>query len=163
MSIKLVGLKKCITLLIIIIKVHVMNIKPRSGRPQKSADEKRSLMLRISFNAAEQRVLTKHSKTYGIHKKSSLIRFLALREPDSNISPDFSYDDRVRLLEGLYNISSNLNQIILLIRQAEAEVGSDVYKLITDSSDNSPVMQAFSSINSLFVGIEKALIGVKLK
>ncbi|WP_146612924.1 hypothetical protein [Aeromonas salmonicida] len=140
-----------------------MNIKPRSGRPQKSADEKRSLILRISFNAAEQRVLTKHSKTYGIPKKSSLIRFLALREPDSNISPDFSYDDRVRLLEGLYNISSNLNQIILLIRQAEAEVGSDVYKLITDSSDNSPVMQAFSSINSLFVGIEKALIGVKLK
>lgn len=140
-----------------------MNRKPRSGRPKKSADEKRSLMLRISFNAAEQRVLTKHSKTYGIPKKSSLIRFLALREPDSNISPDFSYDDRVRLLEGLYNISSNLNQIILLIRQAEAKVGSDVYKLITDSSDNSPVMQAFSSINSLFVGIEKALIGVKLK
>lgn len=140
-----------------------MNIKPRSGRPQKSADEKRSLILRISFNAAEQRVLTKHSKTYGIPKKSSLIRFLALREPDSNISPDFSYDERVRLLEGVYNISSNLNQIILLIRQAEAEVGSDVYKLITDSSDNSPVMQAFSSINSLFVGIEKALIGVKLK
>lgn len=142
-----------------------MNRKPRSGRPQKSADEKRSLILRISFNAAEQRVLTKHSKTYGIPKKSSLIRFLALREPDSNISPDFSYDDRVRLLEGLYNISSNLNQIMLLIRQAEAEaeVGSDVYKLITDSSDNSPVMQAFSSINSLFVGIEKALIGVKLK
>lgn len=138
-----------------------MNIKPRSGRPQKSADEKRSLILRISFNAAEQRVLTKHSKTYGIPKKSSLIRFLALREPDSNISPDFSYDDRVRLLEGLYNISSNLNQIILLIRQAE--VGSDVYKFITDSSDNSPVMQAFSSINSLFIGIEKALIGVKLK
>jgi hypothetical protein len=138
-----------------------MNIKPRSGRPKKSADEKRSLMLRISFNAAEQRVLTKHSKTYGIPKKSSLIRFLALREPDSNISPDFSYDDRVRLLEGVYNISSNLNQIILLIRQAE--VGSDVYKFITDSSDNSPVMQAFSSINSLFVGIEKALIGVKLK
>lgn len=142
-----------------------MNIKPRSGRPQKSADEKRSLILRISFNAAEQRVLTKHSKTYGIPKKSSLIRFLALREPDSNISPDFSYDDRVRLLEGVYNISSNLNQIMLLIRQAEAEaeVGSDVYKLITDSSDNSPVMQAFSSINSLFIGIEKALIGVKLK
>ena len=138
-----------------------MNIKPRSGRPQKSADEKRSLILRISFNAAEQRVLTKHSKTYGIPTKSSLIRFLALREPDSNISPDFSYDDRVRLLEGLYNISSNLNQIILLIRQAE--VGSDVYKFITDSSDNSPVMQAFSSINSLFIGIEKALIGVKLK
>ena len=138
-----------------------MNIKPRSGRPQKSADEKRSLILRISFNAAEQRVLTKHSKTYGIPTKSSLIRFLALREPDSNISPDFSYDDRVRLLEGVYNISSNLNQIILLIRQAE--VGSDVYKFITDSSDNSPVMQAFSSINSLFIGIEKALIGVKLK
>ena len=138
-----------------------MNIKPRPGRPHKSADEKRSLILRISFNAAEQRVLTKHSKTYGIPKKSSLIRFLALREPDSNISPDFSYDDRVRLLEGLYNISSNLNQIILLIRQAE--VGSDVYKFITDSSDNSPVMQAFSSINSLFIGIEKALIGVKLK
>ncbi|QLL89758.1 hypothetical protein GWG10_17260 [Aeromonas caviae] len=138
-----------------------MNIKPRSGRPQKSADEKRSLILRISFNAAEQRVLTKHSKTYGIPKKSSLIRFLALREPDSNISPDFSYDDRVRLLEGLYNISSNLNQIMLLIRQAE--VGSDVYKFITDSSDNSPVMQALSSINSLFIGIEKALIGVKLK
>ena len=138
-----------------------MNIKPRSGRPQKSADEKRSLILRISFNAAEQRVLTKHSKTYGIPKKSSLIRYLALREPDSNISPDFSYDDRVRLLEGVYNISSNLNQIILLIRQAE--VGSDVYKFITDSSDNSPVMQAFSSINSLFIGIEKALIGVKLK
>ncbi|EGX6960577.1 hypothetical protein ACET5Y_08870 [Aeromonas veronii] len=138
-----------------------MNRKPRSGRPKKSADEKRSLMLRISFNAAEQRVLTKHSKTYGIPKKSSLIRFLALREPDSNISPDFSYDDRVRLLEGVYNISSNLNQIILLIRQAE--VGSDVYKFITDSSDNSPVMQAFSSINSLFIGIEKALIGVKLK
>lgn len=138
-----------------------MNIKPRSGRPQKSAGEKRSLILRISFNAAEQRVLTKHSKTYGIPKKSSLIRFLALREPDSNISPDFSYDDRVRLLEGVYNISSNLNQIILLIRQAE--VGSDVYKFITDSSDNSPVMQAFSSINSLFIGIEKALIGVKLK
>ncbi|MDU4190556.1 MULTISPECIES: hypothetical protein [Aeromonas] len=138
-----------------------MNRKPRSGRPKKSADEKRSLILRISFNAAEQRVLTKHSKTYGIPKKSSLIRFLALREPDSNISPDFSYDDRVRLLEGLYNISSNLNQIMLLIRQAE--VGSDVYKFITDSSDNSPVMQAFSSINSLFIGIEKALIGVKLK
>lgn len=138
-----------------------MNRKPRSGRPKKSADEKRSLILRISFNAAEQRVLTKHSKTYGIPKKSSLIRFLALREPDSNISPDFSYDDRVRLLEGVYNISSNLNQIILLIRQAE--VGSDVYKFITDSSDNSPVMQAFSSINSLFIGIEKALIGVKLK
>ena len=138
-----------------------MNIKPRSGRPQKSADEKRSLILRISFNAAEQRVLTKHSKTYGIPKKSSLIRFLALREPDINISPDFSYDDRVRLLEGVYNISSNLNQIMLLIRQAE--VGSDVYKFITDSSDNSPVMQAFSSINSLFIGIEKALIGVKLK
>ncbi|MCR3895640.1 hypothetical protein NUK31_22085 [Aeromonas caviae] len=138
-----------------------MNIKPRSGRPQKSADEKRSLILRISFNAAEQRVLTKHSKTYGIPKKSSLIRFLALREPDSIISPDFSYDDRVRLLEGVYNISSNLNQIILLIRQAE--VGSDVYKFITDSSDNSPVMQAFTSINSLFIGIEKALIGVKLK
>ena len=138
-----------------------MNIKPRSGRPQKSADEKRSLILRISFNAAEQRVLTKHSKTYGIPKKSSLIRFLALREPDSIISPDFSYDDRVRLLEGVYNISSNFNQIILLIRQAE--VGSDVYKFITDSSDNSPVMQAFSSINSLFIGIEKALIGVKLK
>lgn len=138
-----------------------MNRKPRSGRPKKSADEKRSLILRISFNAAEQRVLTKHSKTYGIPKKSSLIRFLALREPDSIISPDFSYDDRVRLLEGVYNISSNLNQIILLIRQAE--VGSDVYKFITDSSDNSPVMQAFSSINSLFIGIEKALIGVKLK
>lgn len=118
-------------------------------------------MLRISFNAAEQRVLTKHSKTYGIPKKSSLIRFLALREPGSNISPDFSYDDRVRLLEGLYNISSNLNQIILFIRQAE--VGSEVYNVITDSSDNSPVMQAFSSINSLFVRIEKALIGVKLK
>ncbi|MFM5177918.1 hypothetical protein ACEUAO_21625 [Aeromonas caviae] len=101
-----------------------MNRKPRSGRPKKSADEKRSLILRISFNAAEQRVLTKHSKTYGIPKKSSLIRFLALREPDSNISPDFSYDDRVRLLEGLYNISSNLNQIMLLIRQAE--VGNDV-------------------------------------
>lgn len=140
-----------------------MNIKPRSGRPQKSADEKRSLILRISFNAAEQRVLTKHSKTYGIPKKSSLIRFLALREPDSNISPDFSYDDRVRLLEGVYNISSNLNQIILLIRQAEVGSDVDVYKFITDSSDNSPVMQAFSSINSLFVGIEKALIGVKLK
>ena len=140
-----------------------MNIKPRSGRPQKSADEKRSLILRISFNAAEQRVLTKHSKTYGIPKKSSLIRFLALREPDSNISPDFSYDDRVRLLEGLYNISSNLNQIILLIRQAEVGSDVDVYKFITDSSDSSPVMQAFSSINSLFVGIEKALIGVKLK
>lgn len=138
-----------------------MNRKPRSGRPKKSADEKRSLILRISFNAAEQRVLNKHSKTYGIPKKSSLIRFLALREPDSNISPDFSYDDRVRLLEGLYNISSNLNQIMLLIRQAE--VGSDVYKFITDSSDNSPVMQALSSINSLFIGIEKALIGVKLK
>ncbi|BCK64088.1 hypothetical protein KAM338_49010 [Aeromonas caviae] len=138
-----------------------MNRKPRSGRPKKSADEKRSLILRISFNAAEQRVLTKHSKTYGIPKKSSLIRFLALREPDSNISPDFSYDDRVRLLEGLYNISSNLNQIMLLIRQAE--VGNDVYKFITDSSDNSPVMQALSSINSLFIGIEKALIGVKLK
>ncbi|WP_324036083.1 hypothetical protein [Aeromonas caviae] len=138
-----------------------MNRKPRSGRPKKSVDEKRSLILRISFNAAEQRVLTKHSKTYGIPKKSSLIRFLALREPDSNISPDFSYDDRVRLLEGLYNISSNLNQIMLLIRQAE--VGSDVYKFITDSSDNSPVMQALSSINSLFIGIEKALIGVKLK
>jgi hypothetical protein len=138
-----------------------LNRKPRSGRPKKSADEKRSLILRISFNAAEQRVLTKHSKTYGIPKKSSLIRFLALREPDSNISPDFSYDDRVRLLEGLYNISSNLNQIMLLIRQAE--VGSDVYKFITDSSDNSPVMQALSSINSLFIGIEKALIGVKLK
>ncbi|BDO07398.1 hypothetical protein KAM481_40970 [Aeromonas caviae] len=138
-----------------------MNIKPRSGRPQKPADEKRSLILRISFNAAEQRILTKHSKTYGIPKKSSLIRFLALREQDRNISPDFSYDDRVRLLEGVYNISSNLNQIILLIRQAE--VGSDVYKFITDSSDNSPVMQAFSSINSLFIGIEKALIGVKLK
>lgn len=138
-----------------------MNIKPRSGRPQKSAGEKRSLILRISFNAAEQRILTKHSKTYGIPKKSSLIRFLALREQDSNISPDFSYDDRVRLLEGVYNISSNLNQIILLIRQAE--VGSDVYRFITDSSDNSPVMQAFSSINSLFIGIEKALIGVKLK
>ncbi|MDX7683063.1 hypothetical protein SJS35_04845 [Aeromonas caviae] len=138
-----------------------MNIKPHSGRPQKPADEKRSLILRISFNAAEQRILTKHSKTYGIPKKSSLIRFLALREQDSNISPDFSYDDRVRLLEGVYNISSNLNQIILLIRQAE--VGSDVYKFITDSSDNSPVMQAFSSINSLFIGIEKALIGVKLK
>ncbi|MGL6263376.1 hypothetical protein ACSZMC_05500 [Aeromonas jandaei] len=140
-----------------------MNRKPRSGRPKKSADEKRSLILRISFNAAEQRVLTKHSKTYGIPKKSSLIRFLALRELESNISPDFSYDERVRLLEGLYNISSNLNQIMLLIRQAEASAGSDVYKLITDSSDNSPVMQAFSSINSLFVGIEKALIGVKLK
>ncbi|MFM5517505.1 hypothetical protein [Aeromonas dhakensis] len=138
-----------------------MNIKPRSGRPQKPAEEKRSLILRISFNAAEQRILTKHSKTYGIPKKSSLIRFLALREQDSNISPDFSYDDRVRLLEVVYNISSNLNQIILLIRQAE--VGSDVYKFITDSSDNSPVMQAFSSINSLFIGIEKALIGVKLK
>jgi len=138
-----------------------LNRKPRSGRPKKSADEKRSLILRISFNAAEQRVLTKHSKTYGIPKKSSLIRFLALREPDSNISPDFSYDDRVRLLEGLYNISSNLNQIMLLIRQAE--VGNDVYKFITDSSDNSPVMQALSSINSLFIGIEKALIGVKLK
>ena len=138
-----------------------MNRKPRSGRPKKSADEKRSLILRISFNAAEQRVLTKHSKTYGIPKKSSLIRFLALREPDSNISPDFSYDDRVRLLEGLYNISSNLNQIMLLIRQAE--VGNDVYKFITDSSDNSPVMQALSTINSLFIGIEKALIGVKLK
>ena len=138
-----------------------MNRKPRSGRPKKSADEKRSLMLRISFNAAEQRVLTKHSKTYGIPKKSSLIRFLALSDPDSILSPDFSYDDRVRLLEGVYNISSNLNQIILLIRQAE--VGSDVYKFITDSSDNSPVMQAFSSINSLFIGIEKALIGVKLK
>ncbi|WP_139730144.1 hypothetical protein [Aeromonas sobria] len=138
-----------------------MNIKSRSGRPQKSAGEKRSLILRISFNEAEQRVLTKHSKTYGIPKKSSLIRFLALREPDSNISPDFSYDDRVRLLEGVYNISSNLNQIILLIRQAE--VGSDVYKFFTDSSDNSPVMQAFSSINSLFIGIEKVLIGVKLK
>lgn len=140
-----------------------MNIKPRSGRPQKSADEKRSLILRISFNAAEQRVLTKHSKTYGIPKKSSLIRFLALREPESNISSDFSYDERVRLLEGLYNISSNLNQIILLIRQAEVGSDVDVYKFITDSSDNSPVMQAFSSINSLFVGIEKALIGVKLK
>ena len=140
-----------------------MNRKPRSGRPKKSADEKRSLILRISFNAAEQRVLTKHSKTYGIPKKSSLIRFLALREPDSNISPDFSYDDRVRLLEGVYNISSNLNQIILLIRQAEVGSDVDVYKFITDSSDNSPVMQAFSSINSLFVGIEKALIGVKLK
>ena len=140
-----------------------MNIKPHSGRPQKSADEKRSLILRISFNAAEQRVLTKHSKTYGIPKKSSLSRFLALREPDSIISPDFSYDDRVRLLEGLYNISSNLNQIILLIRQAEVGSDVDVYKFITDSSDNSPVMQALSSINSLFVGIEKALIGVKLK
>ena len=123
-----------------------MNRKPRSGRPQKSADEKRSLMIRISFNAAEQRVLTKHSKTYGIPKKSSLIRFLALREPDSNISPDFSYDERMRLLEDLYKVSLTLNEIILFIKQIEA--GNNISSYITDSSEDSRLMFYLSSINS---------------
>lgn len=134
-----------------------MNIKPRSGRPQKSADEKRSLILRISFNAAEQRVLTKHSKTYGIPKKSSLIRFLALREPDSNISPDFSYDERMRLLEDLYKISLTLNEIMSFIRQIEA--GNDISSYITDNSEDSPLMFYFSSINSKLSSFEKSLIG----
>ena len=134
-----------------------MNRKPRSGRPKKSADEKRSLMLRISFNAAEQRVLTKHSKTYGIPKKSSLIRFLALREPDSNISPDFSYDDRVRLLEDLYKVSLTLNEVILFIQQIEA--GNDISSYITDSSEDSRLMFYLSSINSRLASFEKALIG----
>ncbi|MEH8244225.1 MULTISPECIES: hypothetical protein [Aeromonas] len=138
-----------------------MNIKPRSGRPQKPADEKRSLMLRISFNAAEQRVLTKHSKTYGIPKKSSLIRFLALREPDSNISPDFSYDDRVRLLEDLYKVSLTLNEVILFIQQIEA--GNDISSYITDSSEDSRLMFYLSSINSRLASFEKALIGGILK
>ncbi|MFM5526014.1 hypothetical protein ACET73_10340 [Aeromonas veronii] len=134
-----------------------MNIKPRSGRPQKSADEKRSLILRISFNAAEQRVLTKHSKTYGIPKKSSLIRFLALREPDSNISPDFSYDERMRLLEDLYKVSLTLNEVILFIQQIEA--GNDISSYITDSSEDSRLMFYLSSINSRLASFEKALIG----
>lgn len=134
-----------------------MNIKPRSGRPQKSADEKRSLILRISFNAAEQRVLTKHSKTYGIPKKSSLIRFLALREPDSNISPDFSYDERMRLLEDLYKVSLTLNEVILFIQQIEA--GNDISSYITDSSEDSRLMFYLSSINSKLASFEKALIG----
>lgn len=134
-----------------------MNRKPRSGRPQKSADEKRSLMLRISFNAAEQRVLTKHSKTYGIPKKSSLIRFLALRELDSNISPDFSYDERMRLLEDLYKVSLTLNEIILFIKQIEA--GNNISSYITDSSEDSRLMFYFSSINSRLASFEKALIG----
>ncbi|WP_420939922.1 hypothetical protein [Aeromonas veronii] len=134
-----------------------MNKKPRSGRPKKSADEKRSLMLRISFNAAEQRVLTKHSKTYGIPKKSSLIRFLALREPDSNISPDFSYDERMRLLEDLYKVSLTLNEVILFIQQIEA--GNDISSYITDSSEDSRLMFYLSSINSRLASFEKALIG----
>ncbi|HEA3128393.1 MULTISPECIES: hypothetical protein [Aeromonas] len=134
-----------------------MNRKPRSGRPKKSADEKRSLMLRISFNAAEQRVLTKHSKTYGIPKKSSLIRFLALREPDSNISPDFSYDERMRLLEDLYKVSLTLNEVILFIQQIEA--GNDISSYITDSSEDSRLMFYLSSINSRLASFEKALIG----
>lgn len=134
-----------------------MNRKPRSGRPKKSADEKRSLMLRISFNAAEQRVLTKHSKTYGIPKKSSLIRFLALREPDSNISPDFSYDERMRLLEDLYKVSLTLNEVILFIQQIEA--GNDITSYITDSSEDSRLMFYLSSINSRLASFEKALIG----
>ena len=138
-----------------------MNIKPRSGRPQKSADEKRSLILRISFNAAEQRVLTKHSKTYGIPKKSSLMRFLALREPDSNISPDFSYDERMRLLEDLYKVSLTLNEVILFIQQIEA--GNDISSYITDSSEDSRLMFYFSSINSRLASFEKALIGGILK
>ena len=138
-----------------------MNIKPRSGRPQKPADEKRSLMLRISFNAAEQRVLTKHSKTYGIPKKSSLIRFLALREPDSNISPDFSYDERMRLLEDLYKVSLTLNEVILFIQQIEA--GNDISSYITDSSEDSRLMFYLSSINSRLASFEKALIGGILK
>ena len=134
-----------------------MNIKPRPGRPHKSADEKRSLILRISFNAAEQRVLTKHSKTYGIPKKSSLIRFLALREPDSNISPDFSYDERMRLLEDLYKVSLTLNEVILFIQQIEA--GNDISSYITDSSEDSRLMFYLSSINSRLASFEKALIG----
>ncbi|MCE9952124.1 hypothetical protein LZ618_08435 [Aeromonas allosaccharophila] len=134
-----------------------MNRKPRSGRPKKSADEKRSLMLRISFNAAEQSVLTKHSKTYGIPKKSSLIRFLALREPDSNISPDFSYDERMRLLEDLYKVSLTLNEVILFIQQIEA--GNDISSYITDSSEDSRLMFYLSSINSRLASFEKALIG----
>jgi hypothetical protein len=134
-----------------------LNRKPRSGRPKKSADEKRSLMLRISFNAAEQRVLTKHSKTYGIPKKSSLIRFLALREPDSNISPDFSYDERMRLLEDLYKVSLTLNEVILFIQQIEA--GNDISSYITDSSEDSRLMFYLSSINSRLASFEKALIG----
>ncbi|HDO1317069.1 hypothetical protein [Aeromonas veronii] len=134
-----------------------MNRKPRSGRPKKSADEKRSLILRISFNAAEQRVLTKHSKTYGIPKKSSLIRFLALREPDSNISPDFSYDERMRLLEDLYKVSLTLNEVILFIQQIEA--GNDISSYITDSSEDSRLMFYLSSINSRLASFEKALIG----
>ena len=134
-----------------------MNIKPRSGRPQKSADEKRSLILRISFNAAEQRILTKHSKTYGIPKKSSLIRFLALRELDSNISPDFSYDERMRLLEDLYKVSLTLNEVILFIQQIEA--GNDISSYITDSSEDSRLMFYFSSINSKLASFEKNLIG----
>ncbi|MDX7874340.1 hypothetical protein [Aeromonas caviae] len=134
-----------------------MNIKPRSGRPQKSADEKRSLILRISFNAAEQRILTKHSKTYGIPKKSSLIRFLALREPESNISPDFTYDERMRLLEDLYKVSLTLNEIMSFIRQIEA--GNDISSYITDSSEDSPLMFYFSSINSKLASFEKNLIG----
>ncbi|WP_158656258.1 hypothetical protein [Aeromonas sp. ASNIH1] len=138
-----------------------MNRKPRSGRPQKSADEKRSLMLRVSFNAAEQRVLTKHSKTYGITKKSSLIRFLALREPDSNISPDFSYDERMRLLEDLYKVSLTLNEVILFIQQIEA--GNDISSYITDSSEDSRLMFYLSSINSRLASFEKALIGGILK
>ena len=138
-----------------------MNIKPRSGRPQKSADEKRSLMIRISFNAAEQRVLTKHSKTYGIPKKSSLIRFLALRELDSNISPDFSYDERMRLLEDLYKVSLTLNEVILFIQQIEA--GNDISSYITDSSEDSRLMFYLSSINSRLASFEKALIGGILK
>ena len=138
-----------------------MNRKPRSGRPKKSADEKRSLMLRISFNAAEQRVLTKHSKTYGIPKKSSLIRFLALREPDSNISPDFSYDERMRLLEDLYKVSLTLNEVIVFIQQIEA--GNDISSYITDSSEDSRLMFYFSSINSRLASFEKALIGGILK
>lgn len=138
-----------------------MNIKPRSGRPPKSADEKRSLMLRISFNAAEQRVLTRHSKTYGIPKKSSLIRFLALREPDSNISPDFSYDERMRLLEDLYKVSLTLNEVILFIKQIEA--GNDISSYITDNSEDSRLMFYLSSINSRLASFEKALIGGILK
>ena len=138
-----------------------MNIKPRSGRPQKSADEKRSLILRISFNAAEQRVLTTHSKPYGIPKKSSLIRFLALREPGSNISPDFSYDERMRLLEDLYKVSLTLNEVILFIQQIEA--GNDISSYITDSSEDSRLMFYLSSINSRLASFEKALIGGILK
>ncbi|WP_411683599.1 hypothetical protein, partial [Aeromonas caviae] len=79
----------------------------------------------------------------------------------SNISPDFSYDDRVRLLEDLYKVSLTLNEVILFIQQIEA--GNDISSYITDSSEDSRLMFYLSSINSRLASFEKALIGGILK